>query len=266
METSPETQSHDTTAYIITPISKRARCIKAAIPILVAIVISTMTWWVQYQNNALARLWLYMIPILALGLWLGLVLYKETEKKHVAFIYVYIPLKNRIKVASAITGGTLLICGLIWLIQYSNDQLRDYWWYAWLIALMGFGLFTSELLKSRIKVLTSAGEIEAKRLETQRQLKEDASRRRYAEIENSWYVRYPVASLFVYGAWITEEKENQWWLSIGFLLMAAFFAREISLLVLVGVILYMLFQGIAALPVSVAVIIGAIIISNAIRN
>jgi hypothetical protein len=199
--------------------------------------------------------------------WLGLVLYKETEKKQVAFFYVNIPLNARVKKASAITGVTLLACGLVWLMQYSEDQIRDYWWYVWPVVVIGFVCLASELLNARIKVLTPAGELEEKRLETQRQVKEEESQRRYAEIVNRWYIRYPIATFLVYVAWwFAEQKGDQWWLSIGGLMMAAYFAREISLLVIIGVVLYMLFQGIAALPVSVAVIIGAIIISNAIRN
>ncbi len=152
-------------------------------------------------------------------------------------------------------------------MQYSEDQIRDYWWYVWPVVVIGFVCLASELLNARIKVLTPAGELEEKRLETQRQVKEEESQRRYAEIVNRWYIRYPIAAFLVYVAWwFAEQKGDQWWLSIGGLIMAVYFAREISLLVIIGVVLYMLFQGIAALPVSVAVIIGAIIISNAIRN
>ena len=47
-------------------------------------------------------------------------------------------------------------------------------------------------------------------------------------------------------------------------IIAIFNAREISLIVIAGVVLYYTYLGIAALPVSVAIIIGSIIIAAAI--
>lgn len=82
-----------------------------------------------------------------------------------------------------------------------------------------------------------------------------------------WWVRYPLAGLLVWGAAaLYAEKPQAWWASLAFVIWAMVLAKEISLLVLLVGAAILLFQGVAALPVSVAVIIGAIIIASALRR
>lgn len=267
METSSETQSPDTAAYVITPVSARARYGKAAVPIVVSVALTVWGWWAQYQNNAFDDKWFILLPLLAVGFWLGFKLYRETEHKRLAFHSVDIPLIARIKKASAIAGVALGLCALAWAVQYSNDQFLEYWWYVWPVGVPGLVWSAIELLGARKRVLTPAGEAEAKRLESQKQVKEAEAARRAAVMEDRWYFRYPLAALMLFGAWwIVGEKEKLWWLAILLVIVAAFQARELSLLILAGVVVYLLFQGVAALPVSVAVIIGAVIIASALRR
>lgn len=267
MEASPETQSRDMAAYAITPVSTRIRYGKAAIPIVVSIVLTTWGWWGQYQNNAFGNKWFVLLSLLAVGFWLGIKFYRETEHKHLAFLSIDIPLKARVKKASAIAGGTLGLCALVWTVHYSNDQFEEYWWYVWPVGVPGLAWNVIELLRAHKRVLTPAGEAETKRLESQKQIKEAEAARRAAEMEDRWYYRYPLAALMLFGAWwIVGEKEKLWWLAVLLVIVAAFQAREFSLLILAGVVVYLLFQGIVALPVSVAVIIGAVIIASAIRR
>jgi hypothetical protein len=73
----------------------------------------------------------------------------------------------------------------------------------------------------------------------------------------------------IWGAvWIlqnnTEAKDA--WLAVGLLIYAMIRAREISLFLLAIGAIWLLFRGVAALPVGAAIIIGAIIIASAMRH
>ncbi|MBI3777861.1 MAG: hypothetical protein HY274_02940 [Gammaproteobacteria bacterium] len=101
----------------------------------------------------------------------------------------------------------------------------------------------------------------------EKQAQELEIHRKQEELENKWYVRYPLAALMLWGAWyILDTKPDRWWLAAFAALAAAFFAREISFFLIVVGLGYLLFQGIASLPMSAAIIIGAIIIASAIKK
>src|SRR5205807_2053583 len=81
------------------------------------------------------------------------------------------------------------------------------------------------------------------------------AQRRESEFLNKWWVRYPLAVLILWGAaWIWSERPNTWWLALIALLYTLWLAREVVGLLLVAGGVYLLFKGVAALPVSVAVI------------
>jgi hypothetical protein len=100
-----------------------------------------------------------------------------------------------------------------------------------------------------------------------------------------WYVRYPLAGLILFGAWkaVSEGLQTSGERIVvgvvaGIVLVILFDQRHSLTLTatvwvlvpallavgLLGVSLYFIFQEIAQLPVSVAIIIGAIIIAYAI--
>lgn len=79
--------------------------------------------------------------------------------------------------------------------------------------------------------------------------------------DDKWWTRYPVAIGLVAVAWyLADQKPALWWLSAIFVLSAAVYAREVSLIILGLVLLLAVFTGIAALPLSLAVVLGAVLI------
>lgn len=87
------------------------------------------------------------------------------------------------------------------------------------------------------------------------------------KIFGAWYARYSLAIVLVcFAIVIPETKNHKWWESLIPLLWAAFLAREVSIVLLVGAGAYLLYKGVAALPVSIAVIVGAVIIAIAIKR
>jgi hypothetical protein len=84
-----------------------------------------------------------------------------------------------------------------------------------------------------------------------------------------WWLRYPVGFGVVYGAFafgFQSDRKAGWFIGLLFSIIALGLLRElffgIALALLVGGGLYAVGAAIAALPVSVAIIIGAMIIAN----
>jgi len=244
-------------SYVVTPISVQRRYAKAFLSIAISFTLALLLWFAQGSNFDVYTFWPMLI--LAIGVWIGIGYYQQTELKRPAFKFEEIPLRNRLIKSISISLGTLIFCLFLWAVQFHYGQLQQYWWYVWPIAVPGTIWSVIELLIKRKRVLTPAGKIATEQLELGRHA-------RNAERDDRWYVRYPMAALMLWGAWMFLENDKSLWMVVGATLMAAFLAREISLLILVGMLIYLVFQGIAALPVSVAVIIGAIIIASAMRK
>lgn len=96
------------------------------------------------------------------------------------------------------------------------------------------------------------------------------SKAKWERIEKQWWYRYPLAGLVFFGAWfLVETKPGLWWLAAIVAIYGLVLAKELGYLVLIGLaclVGYWIFQGIASLPVSVAVIIGALIIASAVSK
>jgi len=96
------------------------------------------------------------------------------------------------------------------------------------------------------------------------------SAERWKRIEKKWWYRYPFAGLMFFGAWfLVETKPGLWWLAAVLAIYGLVLAKELGYLALFGLACllgYWLLQGIASIPVSVAVIIGALIIASAVRK
>jgi hypothetical protein len=94
---------------------------------------------------------------------------------------------------------------------------------------------------------------------------------KWDRIERQWWYRYPMAGLMLLSAWfVVEMKPNFWWVAVVLVIYGLILAKELGYLVLVGLVFLVglwffqgVFQGIASLPISVAVIIGALIIAAA---
>lgn len=76
-----------------------------------------------------------------------------------------------------------------------------------------------------------------------------------------------MAGLLTWAAiWVLSDRPNAWWAAVALILYALCCAREVAGILLVGGGIYLLFRGVAALPVSAAIIIGACIIASALTK
>jgi hypothetical protein len=164
---------------------------------------------------------------------------------------------------------TLAACATVWLSQWRSDQLAEYWWYAWPIALMGlvtalyFALRKSAPTKEAIEIRKRA-EMEVARKQIEQQRKDD-------EFFDTWYVRYAMASAFViFGIWVYSERPSLWWAALLGVGVAALLARELTLLCIalavVAGLVYLIWQAFVVMPTAAAILIGAVIIAAAIRS
>jgi hypothetical protein len=95
------------------------------------------------------------------------------------------------------------------------------------------------------------------------------------DIFDRWYIRYPVAIFLLLGLWYSIANKLIHWLyaiilGLGSVMslipeVPRVIAGVIFIIICMGV-LYGLIQGLASLPVSIAIIIGALIIAMAISD
>lgn len=110
--------------------------------------------------------------------------------------------------------------------------------------------------------------------------KNKEKKRKKEELESKWYFRYPIALFLLGFAWVTykiyHDDSNLATRGIGILLFnplvstvvtigALIQAWEISLIVISLGMIWLMYLGIAALPTSAAIVIGALIIALAIK-
>jgi hypothetical protein len=149
---------------------------------------------------------------------------------------------------------------LIWWSQFVDGNLADRWWYMWPFPAGLLPIAAAFWFRKRRLVpapQTAVGQA-AKMAETERKQRE-------VEMEDKWWFRYPRAALFLWGAWyITEKRPGAWWLAVIAVLLAAFMAREMSLLLIGLALLGAVLGGLAALPIPLAVVIAGALIAYAV--
>lgn len=88
-----------------------------------------------------------------------------------------------------------------------------------------------------------------------------------SQVASHWFSRYSMATVVICAAIVVLETKPQfWWMACIAVLWAAFLAAEISFVLLIAGGAYLAFLGLASVPVSVAIVIGACIIAAAIRR
>lgn len=180
-----------------------------------------------------------------------------------------IPKNRRILVSTLILLGTLLLSGYVasLLLQGMEEGLLSgkqnlyfFWSFPTAILVIGFLLSFYHLRRKKVKELTPESEVRIKE--------------KQEKFYSRWYVRYfgVVCGLVIAFVSYISYTEDIRMHGLGLLafnpvtgviasIIAIFGAWELSLIAIIGAVLYFTYLGIAALPVSVAIIIGSIIIA-----
>lgn len=252
------------------PVTSRERWTKVARWVVPTYALTAWLFYLQFQNNSTSPM-LWGFAIFALGTFFGVRAYGIRERRVFDTIEVRYRHRQRLKRAARPLLLGIAMLAVIWGVQVSSDQFATYWWYAWpalFPLLIGVGLYSMRTER----VLSGAGQHARAKVEA---AAKQAALEHNTKVEaalGSWPVRYIAAAAVLYGAYyITFEDRSPKtpsWLGLGLLVFAMFLARELGLWLLgIGIVCLIgwgLFAGVAALPVSVAVIIGALIIASAV--
>jgi hypothetical protein len=257
--------SYPTDAYDITTISFKKRIINSILIGMPLIALGLAACFMAYKDGEYTGILGGLLFFIA-GCFLTHRIYKAKEKKELKGTWEVTYEKNRIKNTLAALGmlGSILA---VYVFAAKMNMLND-GGLTFLIFVVVAILYLVPLWSPKRKfVLTGAALVEKQRLETLATEKSLENAKKWEEIEKRWWFRYPLAILIVVASiWVSEIKPNLWWLGVIGAIYAAILAREASLLILGVGAIYLVFKGIASLPVGVAIIVGALIIASAVKR
>ena len=255
----------------------RAFAWRAGIGLFLAVAL----WILEYRNGTLSfgNLWFGATP-LCIGLFFGALAYRKCEVRRYKQTYVSYTHRERIKRASKWWVCGLVLLALAWGTLLEQGKFAEQWWYAspiLLIFLVGMGLYR---LKGETSTSSEAAKAKVQAEQARKQAEKQAEDAANAasqtvidELMEKPLVRYIIAAALAYGAYYfgaESTSKNAGWAAAGCIALAAIFARELSKwilgLSLVGLIAWAVIAGISALPISAAIIVGAIIIASAVNK
>jgi hypothetical protein len=221
----------------------------------------------------LDRAWIGIVP-LGLGALFGYAAYQKAQVRRYSVARVVYSHKDRLKRAWKYWafGGSLL--AFAWGYQLGHDQFADYWWYAWPVL---FPLFVGTrlyLLRGEVALTPAAAKAKShyEALE-QKAATEAAEPGPLDKVLASRWARYPAAAALLYGSYyfaFVDTSKNAGTAALALLVLACLCAYEAAVAVLVVSLVmaigWALFAGVSAIPVSVAIIVGALIIAAALRR
>lgn len=252
--------------------SEARRLRRLAVPAAIGLVLSCWLWIVQYNNNALHHWWFALIPA-AVGVLIGMNAYGVPGKRRYATQPVRYTVNDRVRRARLYWTFSALCMSAVWILQALTHALDNWHYGLWflLFAVPGVILF----VPAKGSILTPDA-LKAKSyfdaLEREEKRRKESHGDLFDRMIELKVVRYPLAALCVYGIYYFAESDHKK-AAVGVVAMiicALYLARELALWLL-GIALVvgiggLLFAGVAALPVSMAVIFGALIIAGAVAN
>lgn len=203
---------------------------------------------------------------------------KPTNKKSLSGTWVtQQPAINKMKIYALLLMGVISTGFSIWLFFKTRDDAETA---ATVIACLAIALFALggylylEIKPKKVFVLSEAAQFEQLRLQSEKALVDEENAKqsieeaeKWALIEERWWYRYGVATLILIGAWgLHEYKPNLWWVSLIAILAAMVYTRELSIFIIGIIAIWLIFQGLASLSVTGAILIGACIIAFAIYS
>lgn len=213
---------------------------------------------------------------LGLGLLFGYLAYRRKEIRRYSVQLTQYTHRQRLRRAAVWWAWGCAIVALIWWFQISEGNFAERWWYPWPVLtlfLVGAGLYR---LKSEATLTPAAAKAKSYFDKPQQTYGQPAEPARWEKeldklithVNNSPMLRYLLAAFCVGGAvyFGSLEHRNAWILVAASILFAVVLARELILwavgAAIVCSIAWAIIAGLSALPLSAAIIIGALIIAN----
>lgn len=235
---------------------------------------------IQFGNGAdldfITAFWFFVVA--AVGVWRCRYWLALSERIRYATQTVPLPLASRFRKALPVLllgfGGFGTV---IWL-QSLENRLHDYWWYGLPLLALGFGGLLYVMLKRTETRLTDEAVKVKAALEYKPPSTEPATPSKIEELGEKLlsivWVRYLLAASCFWGAYESSQVETfdkrQTLFTLVLVGLGLWLSKEAALwlagLAVVVGLFALLFAGVAALPLGVAVIIGALIIASAMRR
>lgn len=258
-----------TPGYSVREISFRSRVLKAGAISAFALLWAGAIWVEQYEKGTLERAWGPLLGLL-FALFVAWNIWATKHRKVYAGEWVEIPAETRHRKALLCVLVQIAACGGGWWIWAATGWPGIFTFVGAVVLGVG-GQLAYVLTTKRTFVLSPEGAEAKKQDETPATAEPTPESievsRKFDEFTAGPLFRYPVAGLLGWIAWyVADSRPDIWWVSVVLVLFAAGLAREMTLVVLAIGIGYLAFQGLASLPVSAAIIIGALIIASALKE
>lgn len=259
-----------TDAYEVSTIPLKPRLIKSLALAIPAIGLSVWAWIEQANNGVLLSNFWFPLIFFGAGCYFSWKTLITTEKKELTGTWIAPPVKKGLWKRVAIAIVITIYVGIF--LQASIGDAKNTLLSTRILPLIPLVFLTGLYIWREFKpakefVPSSAAKDEMARLEIENADKALVAKAKEDELYDKWWFRYLSASFMVGGAiWLSEYKPKLWFVSVILVILAILSARELIFLILGVGAIWLLVAGIASLPVSLAVIIGAIIIASALKR
>jgi hypothetical protein len=263
-----------TEAYDITTISLKKRLLNSIFAGIPTIGLGIFAFFMAYEEREYKGIFGSLLFFIG-GCYLSYKIYTTKEKRELKGSWEVIQSKefnNRGRNTLILIGLHGAVIGIYIYLTYTkvldaNSQGLGVSYFIFIVISVCYLVPLWSPKGKRLFKLTEAAALEKQRLDALIEQKGIEDAKIWEEREKQWWFRYPLAALICVGAWwLSDIKPNLWWVSIIGAIYATVLAWELSALILGIGAIYLLFQGMASLPVGVAIIIGALIIASAIKS
>jgi hypothetical protein len=257
------------------------RRLRAGIAAVIAAALGGWLAWVQVQNGIFGQAEsLWILVIIAVGAWRWRHWMALREVRRFATVTVALGAKERMRKAVAFWllgfGGV----AVIWPMQFHFDQLEEHWLAGVPFLVLGLvGTFIFMYARTEKRLTPEAAKLKAHFEAQDAQAGQasspevDAISAKAGALIDLPLVRYPISALVLWFAYYVSQEwtdRRSWIVVLAAVCWSLWLARELFGWVLglavVGGIAWAFFAGVAALPVSAAIVIGALIIASAMRK
>lgn len=254
------------------PLPLPYRRMRAFVALAVGVAIASWMAYLQWTNNVLGQVEsVWLIVALAIGAWRFKVWMNKGPVRRYQSSIQPLSLKRRGRKVWPLLlvgfGGAALV---LW-VHWSDGMLAERWMTSLIFLPFGLlGVFICVFLRQEAVLTEEAAKLKAF-YDAQDERERGAWADRLGELLALKFVRYPGAALLLWAAYfVANDPKAKPWAWVVFVFLALVAAKEVAFWLLgAGVVIGVLvlgFNALAALPVSVAIIIGALIIAGALKK
>lgn len=269
-ELTPELEAQ---AYTIKPVSPLLRGAFVLMLLVFGGLLSFRLLAAQAEKGTLFPYAIFPLVGVALTLWGSWRIWTRTHRREYAMKRVPLDMSGRKRGVKTVTVIMTLAFIAVWAGQYSTGMLAESWWVV-LSALIPYSVYVAFALGIRHQTVPTRAALLVMARDRKASPVPKEWEKHVEALWARWPVRYALGALLFYIAYDVAQNDpmpkNGWVVVLGLSIWAMAVMKEIFVWIIgaaiVGGIGYAIFGAISALPVSVAIVIGALIIANGIKR